>query len=207
MLWCIVTCGGNFESFVALMNVIHAEIDGVPEEEAIAESEVKEFQGKIKWFDPVKGYGFIIPEDGSPDVLLHASVLREAGRETLLEGTTVQCEAVDRAKGLQAVRLTDIDTSTAILPARPVDAVEAEARPAVIAAGEYIDVEVKWFNRIRGYGFVTRGEGTADIFIHMETLRRNGLLDVAPGQIVSVRVGDGPKGPQAVEVRMPVDEE
>ena len=60
---------------------------------------------------------------------------------------------------------------------------------------------MKWFNRLRGFGFLTRGPRTPDIFVHMETLRRSGFTELRPGQVVLVRYGRGPNGLIAAELK------
>ena len=169
----------------------------------VSETEnTKEVRGSVKWFNVVKGYGFVTPDDGSPDVFLHLSVLRQAGFDKLLPGATVTCEAVQGAKGLQAHRIMNIDTSTA-------DPAAEEAAPARMmheprmpqARGEAMEATVKWFNPHRGYGFVCGDDG-ADIFVHMVTLRRAGVVALETGQPVSVRVVQGPKGLMATEIRV-----
>ncbi|MBS7698917.1 MULTISPECIES: cold-shock protein [unclassified Chelatococcus] len=159
-----------------------------------------EVVGRIKWFDVSKGFGFIVPDNGMPDVLLHVSCLRRDGYETANEGARVVCEAVQRARGLQAFRIISMDETSAIHPSE----LPARTRVTVVPTSGLEQVEVKWFNRLRGFGFVTRGEGTPDIFVHMETLRRYGLMELKPGQMVLVRFGNGPKGLMAAEVR-PLD--
>ncbi|MEI6486561.1 MAG: cold shock domain-containing protein [Sphingomonadales bacterium] len=160
-------------------------------------------RGTMKWFDPVRGYGFMVPVagDGS-DVLVHFSLVRDLGRRSLPEGATLTCTVVDRDRGRQARRILDLDLSTAVGPdpetaaARAADRVNPAAMLA--AAGPFEPVAVKWFNRLKGYGFVIRPGSEEDIFIHMETLRRAGLGEVQPGQLLEVRVAPGHKGPLAV---------
>jgi CspA family cold shock protein len=158
---------------------------------------VIELTGVIKWFDVSKGYGFIVPDNGLPDVLLHVTCLRRDGFQTAYEGSRVVCEVLQRPKGLQAFRVLSIDESTAIHPSQ----VPPRTHVTVTPTSGLERAQVKWFNRLRGFGFLTRGEGTPDIFVHMETLRRYGMTELRPGQTVLVRFGPGPKGLMAAEVR------
>ena len=157
-----------------------------------------EVAGRIKWFDVSKGYGFIAQDGGGPDILLHVTTLRRDGFQTAHEGARVVCEASVRAKGLQVFRITSMDESTAVHPAQLPSRTHVQVTPT----GGFEIVVVKWFNRVRGFGFVSRGDGTEDIFIHMETLRRYGIAELKPGDSLLVRFGDGPKGLMAAEVRL-----
>ena len=159
---------------------------------------VIEISGAIKWFDVSKGYGFIIPDNGLPDVLLHVTCLRRDGFQTAYEGARVVAEVLQRPKGLQVFRILSMDESTAI---HPTEMAPARTHVQVTPTSGLERAVVKWFNRLRGFGFLTRGDGTEDIFVHMETLRRYGLTELRPGQSVLVRFGPGPKGMMAAEVR------
>jgi len=159
---------------------------------------VIELTGVIKWFDVSKGYGFIVPDNGMPDILLHVTCLRRDGHQVAYEGARVVVEVLQRPRGLQAFRILSMDESTAVHPAQMPP---PRTHVTVSATSGLERAQVKWFNRLRGFGFLTRGEGTPDIFVHMETLRRFGITELRPGQFVLVRFGPGPKGLMAAEVR------
>ena len=154
--------------------------------------------GYIKWFDAAKGYGFIMPDNGTPDILLHVTVLRSGGFVAAPEGARIVVEAVNRSRGLQAFRVLTIDPSSAIHPSQ---LPQARTHVSVTPTGGMERAVVKWFNRLRGFGFVTTGEGQPDIFVHMETMRKHGLTELIPGQAVMVSYGDSSKGLMAAEIR------
>jgi CspA family cold shock protein len=169
-------------------------------------AEMEPITGRVKWFDATRGFGFLVSEQVDGDVLLHFSVLREHGRRSVPEGAIIECVPVKLERGLQAKRVLSIDTSSA-LPQQPRSAISAGERADRKAladnAGAFEPVEVKWFNRVRGYGFVKRPDelGGEDVFVHMETVRLSHLPELQPGQKLEARVAPSGKGLTAIELR------
>ena len=167
-----------------------------------------DFAGFVKWFDATRGFGFVVDEAVDGDILIHFSVLKEHGRRSLPEGAGITGTMVRQQRGYQALTIATIDLATALpTPVRPAhgEGLRSDRSALADAAGDYEPVEVKWFNRVKGYGFLVRGEqpasGEDDIFVHMETVRQAEMADLEPGQRLKARIAAGRKGLTAVELR------
>lgn len=177
----------------------------IPPSDVVDVREMQPVVCRVKWFDATRGFGFLVSDDLDGDILLHFSVLREHGRRSLPEGAVVECVPMRQERGLQARRVLSIDLTNAlpVQPKSPTSASERADRTALSeAAGEFQAVEVKWFNRVKGYGFVNCGGEAEDVFVHMETVRQSGLGELQAGQHLEARIAPSSKGLTAVELRV-----
>lgn len=153
-------------------------------------------RGHVKWFDTTKGYGFVVTEDNDGDILLHGNVLRVFGFTSVAEGAEIVLRVQETERGRQAVEVLDI-----VPTAPPAGGVLPPMLPGQEAAGPLEPARVKWFDRVKGFGFVNIYGRPEDVFLHMETLRQYGYGEVIAGDVLAVRVTAGPRGPMVYEVR------
>ena len=163
----------------------------------MTEGDQRRVVGFVKWFDPSKGFGFVVAEEGGPDILLHANVLRNYGQSSVADGAGIEVIAQATPRGVQAIEVISIDPMAG----------EAHEDGERSGFAEPVDMSlpleparVKWFDKAKGFGFANIFGRPADVFLHVEVLRRSGLADLQPGEAVSLRVVEGKSGLMAVQV-------
>lgn len=155
-------------------------------------------RGSVKWFDPVKGFGFVVADTGGPDILLHANVLRNFGQNSIADGARIALSAQITERGVQAIEVLEIEPPENT--GEPALADFEDIDPAIIAAAQFEAARVKWFDKSKGFGFANVYGKDDDVFVHIEVLRRSGFADLQPGEAVAIKVIDGKRGRMATEV-------
>lgn len=155
-------------------------------------------RGQVKWFDPVKGFGFVVSDEGGPDILLHVNVLRNFGQSSVADGAGIEVVTHRTDRGVQAVEIVSITPPTR--EEVPVLTDFATLDSDVIHNAPLEPARVKWFDKSKGFGFANVFGRSEDVFLHIEVLRQSGLADLQPGEALAMRVIDGKRGRMAAEV-------
>ncbi len=155
-------------------------------------------RGQVKWFDPVKGFGFVVSDEGGPDILLHVNVLRNFGQSSVADGAGIEVVTHRTDRGVQAVEIVSI--TPPVRDEAPVLTDFAALESDVIHNAPLEPARVKWFDKSKGFGFANVFGRPEDVFLHIEVLRQSGLADLQPGEALAMRVIDGKRGRMAAEV-------
>jgi len=159
-------------------------------------------RGQVKWFNPAKRFGFVELSDGSGDAFLHVSVLSRLGIETVQSGETLELRVAPGERGPVVIEVMAVDSSTAVAFNRPRTSSPSPYDQAVSEASVQETGTVKWYNAVKGFGFITRDGGGKDIFVHASALQRAGIASLSEGQRVVVDMVESRKGPEAGSIQL-----
>lgn len=149
-------------------------------------------RGVVKWFDLSKGFGFVIAEGVTQDILLHVNVVRRFGRTAVTAGDSVELSYDETPKGLQALELLSLEEGSGDEAAE----LHLEADPKE----ELHPARLKWFDKGKGYGFANVFGNGEDVFVHVDVLRAGGLIDAQVGEAICVVLTRGAKGASAISI-------
>lgn len=162
-------------------------------------SSMYQVSGQVKWFDPAKGFGFVVSDTGGPDILLHVNVLRNFGQSSVADGSLIEIVTHRTERGVQAVEVVSI--TPPVREDTPVLTDFAALDIQVVRDTPLEPARVKWFDKGKGFGFANVFGSSDDVFLHIEVLRQSGLADLQPGEALAMRVIDGKRGRMAAEVQ------
>ncbi|MDQ2067547.1 cold shock domain-containing protein [Xinfangfangia sp. CPCC 101601] len=162
------------------------------------EKTLQVLQGRVKWFDPAKGFGFIVSDGSHSDILLHANVLRNFGQSSVADGSGISVRVQQTQRGVQAVEVLKIDPPEGMVV--PLGEEAGLLTPEELLALPMEPSRVKWFDKAKGFGFANVFGKADDVFIHVEVLRVSGFADLASGEAVALRIAEGKRGRMAVQV-------
>ena len=133
-------------------------------------------KGVVKFFNAAKGFGFIQRDEGGDDVFVHISSVERAGLEGLAEGQQLEFQLVDRGGKISATDLQVVGDVIAVEKREPA--------PQRQLTGDKATGTVKFFNSMKGFGFITRDDGQPDAFVHISAVERSGLTGLNEGDRV-----------------------
>jgi CspA family cold shock protein len=159
---------------------------------------IGEAKGTVKFFNGQKGFGFIVRDDGGEDVFVHISAVEQAGLTGLAEGQTLGFTLVDRGGRVSASDLK--------IEGEPLAVAEAPRAPARQLTGEKASGVVKFFNPMKGFGFIQRDDGQPDAFVHISAVERAGMTSLNEGDRLEFELEVDRRGKYAAVNLTPVHE-
>ncbi len=192
--------GGDFGGFAPPMGDFQPRSGGFAQSAATGPT----IDATVKWFKPEKGFGFVELGNGTGDAFLHINALQSAGHESVPPGAKLKVIVSQGAKGQQVARVVEVDTSTARAPAPRSfgDSPRPPRRAPDPSTAVDLTGKVKWFDEVKGFGFVASNDGGKDVFVHISVLGPSGVTRLAEGQAVNMKVVDTPKGREAIAISL-----
>jgi CspA family cold shock protein len=162
----------------------------------------------VKWFKADKGYGFVELANGQGDAFLHANALHASGHESVPSGAKLKVMVGAGAKGAQVTRVVEVDITGVVDrppprsggPGGGMDSPRPRRAAPDPSTAVSVSGRVKWFDDVKGFGFVASDDGGKDVFVHISVLGPSGISHLAEGQPVNMRVVVTPKGREAISL-------